>query len=1230
MFFRLDLYKDITTHSLLSRLMTRFRQDNPVHKDMLAILSGITDIIQGQGGSQSSTEYYLGLIQVLQTVKEESQTVAALSLLTMGIKTVPEAVLRRTFSEAAQLIFDLMQHFSDREEHMAWKHLIFCMSTLLRGQEYASWSASYTQKYFDAILVFAVHSKPKLRKSAQQALASIMRGSSFMVPAPEIAEDKSKAATAQQQPKSSHPMSTKIIKFCSDKFNVENLANMQTVVLHTLGLLQSVIAVIKADDLKVVCEQLLSIMTASNVLIRTNCFQTLHALFSSDRNNLNAVLLGKLITALYDYQPDVMDSGQTLAWLTVLKQGQICLAKLDLLLCSKGLVKFIDIITGQLWSTSIPDVANGCSNAVREMLHDCIEPCTVDAKTAAIHKPFIAKIIDSISRTLSGSPFANNAQPLLVCLKHLFAICGTHYGVHLKEPLSILGSIYDTQSSLRVQIEHVVAAAIESMGPEAVLDAIPITESGGVMSLNRSWILPLLRESIKLSTFEYFTNNILKLAVQCRHKWEKYSKENNVPIAHTYELLCCQLWGLFPGFCRAPKDPQNFKYIAQLLGKVLVDNTELRSPVLDGLLQLCTEPNEQLSSELEKFAKNFMPILLNLYTTKPNTTYEAEQREIILAVIKAYLVISPQAVRDQLFEKALTQLQAEEVGKFLSDGLFDVVRLLAIYQSAEQLTDLFKKYLSVVIRKERKNAFVAKGENSFAKQQKKAYLFFEEILQNENAGCVEFVSQNRLAIKKLLLDTFNVTASPCHNLRLKCLRTVFGTHKKLKIEMDLISRTIPECVLAYGNLEHSKENVADDLLQMIAELYKAENRLSEFIDLLMSGFAGDTVLIANTMLVLKSLLVHFTGDLTVQTLDFVLEQVLQFITAKQRNEVEASVAFVLVYIKVLPVPIVGKSLEKIVKSLSLMVPDTKRYCRIRMGFIYKKLCKKFTPEMIISLVPGNDEGTHKRLKAMKKEMARKKRLRLEAMRNGKTTDDDMDEEGEGMEQKTQTLQEILADSDDSDSDFDETEDQRQSKAKASKRGSNKIQATYIKEDEDTIVDLADIKAIGNVTTSKPNAKTATGLANSKSKDPNRGFKTNDTGRLIIDFKEDGSSDDDDDDEDDEDGKKRKESELKADSSSEDEAVPQKRKRKASDALSMASGRSGQSSKYQAGGRGIHRNTSNASMKSGFSGRSSASTKASEATFGGEFRSKKARGDVKKGQLDPYAYIPLNKSNLNKR
>lgn len=53
--------------------------------------------------------------------------------------------------------------------------------------------------------------------------------------------------------------------------------------------------------------------------------------------------------------------------------------------------------------------------------------------------------------------------------------------------------------------------------------------------------------------------------------------------------------------------------------------------------------------------------------------------------------------------------------------------------------------------------------------------------------------------------------------------------------------------------------------------------------------------------------------------------------------------------------------------------------------------------------------------------------------------------------------------------------------------------------------------------------------------------------------------------------------------------------------------------YQAGGSGIHRPV------------------AKRATPGAEYKAKKGKGDVKKkGRLDPYAYIPLNRTKLNRR
>merc|ERR1711964_743974 len=65
--------------------------------------------------------------------------------------------------------------------------------------------------------------------------------------------------------------------------------------------------------------------------------------------------------------------------------------------------------------------------------------------------------------------------------------------------------------------------------------------------------------------------------------------------------------------------------------------------------------------------------------------------------------------------------------------------------------------------------------------------------------------------------------------------------------------------------------------------------------------------------------------------------------------------------------------------------------------------------------------------------------------------------------------------------------------------------------------------------------------------------------------------------------------------------------------------------YQPGGGGIHRRTE-ANKDDDNAAQVNRNRPA-----GGEYRAKKARGDVKlKGKPDPYAYLPLNKQKLNKR
>lgn len=170
--------------------------------------------------------------------------------------------------------------------------------------------------------------------------------------------------------------------------------------------------------------------------------------------------------------------------------------------------------------------------------------------------------------------------------------------------------------------------------------------------------------------------------------------------------------------------------------------------------------------------------------------------------------------------------------------------------------------------------------------------------------------------------------------------------------------------------------------------------MNDFVELLMAGLdaEADDAVISNTIKVLETLVQHFTEQLTFSCLNSILEQILAQVITGSRQKVKAAIEFVSVFIKILPASYVANHLPNIVKAMSAMKPDTKRFYRKQLGFIYKRLCKRFTSEEIIKLVPGNDEITHKKLKNIRKALSRSKRQKAEA-----TDDSDDDDISDGAD-----------------------------------------------------------------------------------------------------------------------------------------------------------------------------------------------------------------------------------------
>lgn len=133
-----------------------------------------------------------------------------------------------------------------------------------------------------------------------------------------------------------------------------------------------------------------------------------------------------------------------------------------------------------------------------------------------------------------------------------------------------------------------------------------------------------------------------------------------------------------------------------------------------------------------------------------------------------YLKITPKLVLTEMFESAKTQHSTMKPGTFAAESVCDIIEQLAVYQSHEQLQQLFAEFVRPILQKNgKKSPQAAKNADRLKTQQRKAYQLLNDILESANDGCVAFVAENIGDIQELVLSSFKTTCNPTHATRLK-------------------------------------------------------------------------------------------------------------------------------------------------------------------------------------------------------------------------------------------------------------------------------------------------------------------------------------------------------------------------------------------------------------------------------------------------------------------------------
>ena len=563
----------------------------------------------------------------LDAVGANEDTVAAtVCLLSMVIKRVPPSVLKLKFSIASKSLLDLLGQYIESENSMLVRHLIGCLGVLLRNQNASVWADSSTLQVYDALLTFVVHAKPKIRKAAQHAICAILKASTLL--------------TEGEDPPLLHPVALHTGKYCLNF--IQEPDRELSALLHMLNLLKEIFGVLPKNEVKMLCESLLSLMRQNNVLLSSCVMQSFYGLMNSRPKpiSLPADLNSKLITALYDYQP-LNDTQRVRGWLSVMTQAHLNLGRLDAVLAAKRLPQFFSVAT-QFWTSEIVDIVKAVSPSLSSLLNQCLEPAL--SSNASLSGE-IEKLIGSIEKSL-GWKFVKATKYVIHLSTTMIEVVGKSQPALLSDLLSALAGMRISPGFLyEEEVDYAVGKAVRICGPRFVLQSIPLNITGDEKSYDfaYSWILPILRENISHTEIGFFFEYFHPLAEKFRRRIVSCTTEKDVVGIRVYGLLQSQIWALLPGFFKYPTDAHlSFnKNVAQLLGDAIDNRPNIRMDVMGALRQLIIHSKEDatIRSVISRYAKNYLPRLFNLYCAKAPTDELESQRISSYETINYFLQV---------------------------------------------------------------------------------------------------------------------------------------------------------------------------------------------------------------------------------------------------------------------------------------------------------------------------------------------------------------------------------------------------------------------------------------------------------------------------------------------------------------------------------------------------------------------------------------------------------------
>ncbi|KAL5003467.1 NUC173 domain-containing protein [Aspergillus recurvatus] len=1101
------------------------------------VLNAVEDTLRDQKADFSPTAYFAALLALLsqslsaaQGIVNKDLATSVVYLLDITTTYVPAPILQSKFSE---ILTSLAPALSLPEvDAPLLRPSIGCLESLLIAQDAAAWNLPHTQvgprRAIAGLLSLSVDHRPKVRKRAQDALIKVLK-----TPPPTPALDHPAAdMCAESALKTLGDSIAAAAKQKRGRNDPHNRENHDPLVIHSLQLVKTVAVASggwPSKKIEPLCELLMNASRSTNEYITMGAFEVFEVIFSSMANEFTSSKLPRLLEAIAELKPAQNDSQLLPPWIAVLSRGYDVSAQISPEDTFEKLPELFNMISSYLTSPS-SNIRVSASECLVSFVANCI-PANVIIEPSVYDEKTLEKLAKSTKDLLSVKYQA--------AWMEVFNVCAAMFESFKWQSSPFLDDIVKTVGELRSneafqgkkEADNVLGAAIEAMGPEAVLKILPlnlIEQKAG--QPGRVWFLPILRDSVTNTNLRHFRSEFVPLSEALYQRVMEYASAEKTVEVKIFETLVQQTWAVLPGYCELPLDliesfDQSF---AELLSNILYKQTDLRVDICRALQNLVESNQAILSVEnegddlilqrritkeaakkniahLAGFASNLLAVLFNVYSqTLPH------YRGYILQCINAYLSIAPEKELNDTFERVTQMLESsvtseQEAAKQgnqptnsgdkmppTSHTLIDLVIAMSIYLPRSSFATLFSLAAAIL-----------NGGTGDQQLIKKAYKLIPRLTTTETGAAA--LRERNAELQSLMLATAEKTPASARRDRMLAIHELVS-HLPTS-DLHFIPSILSEVVLGCKESNEKARTASFDLLIHLAkrtfdadlnppgttirnslvphmpdDAPDAPATIEEFFTMVSAGLAGSSPhMVAASVTALSRLFFDFHKEIqSAMRLDLV-QTVELFLTSNNREIVRSVLGFVKVTVVVLSDDELRPRLNTLVPNLMVWSKEHKGRLKSKVKGILDRLIRRFGAAPLEELVGEADRKLVVNIRKLRERRKKKKK-------EGEAGDDEDEDEGPApgaAEKNTKSFgnafDKAVYDSDFSDSDDDASEisvddegtTHVQSKGGRKAHGrKGKQSEQYIRElsPEDNPLDLLAPDALANISTTKPSVR----------------------------------------------------------------------------------------------------------------------------------------------------------------